>query len=99
MAQEGDSSIDIISSTVINFPHQHLTFERNYVDSARIAWKGREDEYRKNLGLLKIFNLSSNKLIGKLPNQISSLLQLVGLDVLENNLIGEILQMIGKLKN
>ncbi|XP_023877014.1 receptor-like protein EIX2 [Quercus suber] len=81
MAEKGDSSTDIISS-VYNYSYdEHLIFEKIYVDSARIAWKGRDDEYRKNLGLLKIINLSSNKLTGKLPSQISSLLQLVGLDV------------------
>ncbi len=62
--------------------------------------KGREYEYEygKNLGLLKIINLSSNKLIGKLPSEIWSLLELVVLNVSKNNLIGEIPQMIGQLR-
>ena len=51
-----------------------------------------------NLGLLKIINLSSNKLSGKLPCEISGLLELVVLNVSRNNLIGEIPQMIGQLK-
>ncbi|XP_050254907.1 receptor-like protein EIX2 [Quercus robur] len=47
-----------------------------YVDSAMVVLKGREYEYGKNLELLKIINLSSNKLSGKLPSEISSLLEL-----------------------
>ena len=98
MAQKGDSSTDIISSA-FSYSNENFTIVEQYVDSARIVWKGREDMYGKSLGLVKIINLSSNKLTGKLPSQISSLLQLVGLDVSKNNLIGEIPQMIGKLKN
>ena len=60
--------------------------------------KGREDEYGKNLGLLIMINLSGNKLIGKLPIEISSLLELVTLNVSGNNLIGEIPHLIGQLK-
>ena len=99
MAQKGDSSTDIINSAYDYSYGENVILVERYVDSARIVWKGREDMYGKSLGLVKIINLSSNKLTGKLPSQISSLLLLVGLDVSKNNLIGEIPQMIGKLKN
>ena len=74
------------------------TSQVRYVNSATVVLKGREDEYGKNLGLLVMINLSSNKLIGKLPIEISSLLELVTLNVSRNNLIGEIPHMIGQLK-
>ncbi|KAL4594966.1 hypothetical protein ACB092_12G057300 [Castanea dentata] len=99
MAQKGNSSTDIISSDYSYSSGENFIIGEAYVDSARIVWKGREDMYSKSLGLVKIINLSSNKLTGKLPSQILSLLQLVGLDVSKNNLIGEIPQMIGRLKN
>ncbi|KAM4068884.1 hypothetical protein ACB094_12G046000 [Castanea mollissima] len=70
-----------------------------YFDSVIVELKSNEYEYYgTNLGLLKIINLSSNKLIGKLPSEISSLLDLISLNVSKNNLIGEIPQMIGQLK-
>ncbi|KAK7850039.1 receptor-like protein eix2 [Quercus suber] len=46
----------------------------------------------------KIINLSSNKLIGKLPSKILSILDLISLNESRNNLIGEISQVIGQLK-
>nr|POE80424.1 brassinosteroid lrr receptor kinase brl2 [Quercus suber] len=69
-----------------------------FVDNARLMLKRREYKYGKILGLLKIIDLSSNKLMGKLPDEISSLLQLVGLNVSRNNLVGEIPQTIGQMK-
>ena len=68
------------------------------VDSAMVAWKRREYKYDKILGLLKIIDLSSNKLMGKLPDEITSILELVGLNVSRNNLVGEISQTIGQMK-
>ncbi|XP_050253241.1 receptor-like protein EIX1 [Quercus robur] len=68
-------------------------------DSVMVELKRNEFEYHGlNLGLLKIINLSSNKLIGKLPIEICNLLDLISLNVSRNNLIGEIPQMIGQLK-
>ena len=61
-----------------------------------VALKGREYKFGKNLGLLKIINLSSNNLTRKLPTEITSLLELVVLNVSKNNLIGEIPQTIGR---
>uniref|UniRef100_A0A7N2MIF8 Uncharacterized protein n=1 Tax=Quercus lobata TaxID=97700 RepID=A0A7N2MIF8_QUELO len=71
---------------------------QEYFDSVMVELKRNEYEYHgTNLGLLKIINLSSNKLIGKLPSEIFSLLDLISLNVSRNNLIGEIPQMIGNI--
>ena len=45
-----------------------------------------------------MINLSGNKLIGKLPIEILSLLELATLNVSGNNLTGEIPHLIGQLK-
>ena len=72
--------------------------QQEFVDNVRLMLKRREYKYDKILGLLKIIDLSSNKLMGKLPDEISSLLQLVGLNVSRNNIVGEIPQTIGQMK-
>ena len=74
------------------------TSQVRYFDSATVVLKGREDEYGQNHGLLTMINLSGNKLIEKLPIEISSLLELVTLNVSGNNLIGDIPHLIGQLK-
>ena len=99
MAHKADSSTNLFEGfySVVN-EHNNYWYFGDYVDSARVAWKGREYEFGKNLGYLKIINLSSNNLTGKLPTEITSLLGLVVLNISKNNLIGEIPQTIGQLK-
>ena len=99
MAQKDNSSIGIIESTIPYSYYNDTTYGQMYVDSGLVVWKRKEYKYYgKTLGLLKIINLSSNKLIGKLPSEILSLLDLISLNVSRNNLTGEIPQMIGQLK-
>ncbi|XP_050254133.1 receptor-like protein EIX2 [Quercus robur] len=96
MAQKGNS---LFESTISYSYDNHVTYTQEYFDSVMVELKRNEYEYHgTNLGLLKIINLSSNKLIGKLPSGIFSLLDLISLNVSRNNLIGEIPQMIGQLK-
>nr|POE79079.1 putative inactive leucine-rich repeat receptor kinase xiao [Quercus suber] len=90
-----------LSSNLFNYTDSYAYDEEDvekYVDDATVVTKGRELEYGKYLGLLKIINLAHNNLTGKLPIEISSLLELVVLNISKNNLIGEIPQMIGQLK-
>ena len=103
MTQIGSSSSDIIHSYNFKFVdniYSNITYyyKREFVDNARLMLKRREYKYDKILGLLKIIDLSSNKLMGKLADEISSLLQLVGLNVSRNNLVGEMPQTIGQMK-
>ena len=51
------------------------------------------------LGILKIIDLSRNKLTGKLPSESLSLLGLLALNISRNNLTEEIPQMIDQLKS
>ncbi|XP_030936136.1 receptor-like protein EIX1 [Quercus lobata] len=96
MAHKGKSSNNLFDGDYLGTDGGYVCMGI-YVDSAMVVLKGREYEYGKNLGLLKIINLSSNKLSGKLPSEISSLLELVVLNISKNNLIGEIPQMIGEI--
>ncbi|THG01157.1 receptor-like protein EIX1 [Camellia sinensis] len=69
-----------------------------YESNALVQWKGQEREYGKQLGLLKMIDLSSNKLTGKIPQQVASLTELVSLNLSRNNLAGRIIQEIGQMK-
>lgn len=97
MAQKG-YYYDMILGLCYILDVGNSTSQVRYFDSATVVLKGREDEYGKNLGLLMMINLSGNKLIGKLPIEILSLLELFTLNVSGNNLIGEIPHLIGQLK-
>ncbi|KAH7841071.1 hypothetical protein Vadar_025155 [Vaccinium darrowii] len=50
---------------------------RIFLGNALVQWKGQEREFGKTLGLLKIIDLSSNKLSGEIPQEIASLAELV----------------------
>ncbi|THG23753.1 receptor-like protein EIX2 [Camellia sinensis] len=69
-----------------------------YESNALVQWKGQEREYGNQLGLLKMIDLSSNKLTGKIPQQVASLAGLVSLNLSRNNLAGRIIQEIGQMK-
>ena len=71
----------------------------SYVDSELVKWKGREFEYKNTLGLVKSLDLSSNKLTGAIPKEVTNLLELVSLNFSRNNLIGSIPTTIGQLKS
>ncbi|KAK4571374.1 hypothetical protein RGQ29_029974 [Quercus rubra] len=94
MAHKADSSTNLFEGPFFS----RNEYIGDYVDSAMVALKGREYMFGRNLGLLKIINLSSNNLTGNLPTEITSLLELVVLNVSKNNLFGEIPQTIGQLK-
>ncbi|KAH7841823.1 hypothetical protein Vadar_034716 [Vaccinium darrowii] len=70
-----------------------------YLANALVQWKGQEREYGKNLGLLKMIDLSCNKLSGEIPQEIASLVELVSLNLSMNNFTGKIVQDIGQMKN
>ena len=71
----------------------------SYVDRELVKWKGREFEYKNTLGLVKSINLSSNKLTGEIPKEVTDLLELVSLNFSRNNLTGLIPTTIGQLKS
>ncbi|CAN6566407.1 unnamed protein product [Malus baccata var. baccata] len=68
-----------------------------YVDEQSLMWKGIMSKYRSFLGLVKCIHLSSNRLTGEIPNEITDLVGLVSLNLSRNNLTGQITPEIGKL--
>ncbi|KAF7132774.1 hypothetical protein RHSIM_Rhsim09G0139300 [Rhododendron simsii] len=57
-----------------------------FLGNVLVQWKGQEREYRNKLGLLKIIDLSSNKLSGEIPREIASLAELLSLNLSRNNI-------------
>ncbi|KAL2577759.1 hypothetical protein AAZV13_16G156400 [Glycine max] len=66
--------------------------------SALLWLKGRGDEYRNFLGLVTSIDLSSNKLLGEIPREITYLNGLNFLNLSHNQLIGHIPQGIGNMR-
>ncbi|GKU94189.1 hypothetical protein SLEP1_g7716 [Rubroshorea leprosula] len=71
--------------------------EGSYADKASVIWKGIEHHY-ENLTLQRTIDLSSNKLTGEIPVQISVLLELVQLNLSRNQLTGCIPSNIGQMR-
>ncbi|XP_060973606.1 receptor-like protein EIX2 [Cannabis sativa] len=68
-----------------------------YDNKAWVRWKGKTYEYEKILGLLRVIDLSSNKLIGEIPMELTNLVGLVQLNLSWNSLKGNIPLNIGNL--
>ncbi|PQM35753.1 putative LRR receptor-like serine/threonine-protein kinase [Prunus yedoensis var. nudiflora] len=64
----------------------NLTFVEVYDDEASLIWKGLRAEFKSNLGLLKSIDLSSNKLIGEIPSEITCLVGLISLNLSRNQI-------------
>ncbi|KAM6554568.1 hypothetical protein CsatB_015330 [Cannabis sativa] len=62
-----------------------------------LMWKGVYREYSKTLGLLKVIDFSSNNLSGKIPKELTNLVELVQLNLSRNNLNDTIPMEIGNL--
>ncbi|XP_060974211.1 receptor-like protein EIX2 [Cannabis sativa] len=62
-----------------------------------LMWKGVYREYSKTLGLLKVIDFSSNNLSGKIPKELTNLVELVQLNLSRNNLNYTIPLEIGNL--
>jgi Leucine-rich repeat (LRR) protein len=60
--------------------------------------KGKQLEYTKTLKYLINMDLSNNKLIGTIPEELTSLAGLHGLNLSNNHLTGNIPAMIGKIR-
>ncbi|XP_073144766.1 receptor-like protein EIX2 [Henckelia pumila] len=90
---EPNQSLDDISNAFsIN------DFGPTFYDTIQITWKDNEVEYKRNLVLLKVIDLSSNKLVGQIPPEVTSLRGLFALNISRNNLSGSIPRSIGQLE-
>ena len=100
MARNADLS-ETIQVGVAIYPGSHFTaVDQNsviYIDKAMVVWKGRADEYVRNLVLLRVIDLSSNRLTGNFPDEILNLTGLVSLNLSRNSLSGRLPRDIGHL--
>ncbi|XP_050904070.1 receptor-like protein EIX2 [Lathyrus oleraceus] len=62
-----------------------------------LMWKGAERLFKNNKLILRSIDLSSNQLIGVIPEEIGNLIELVSLNLSSNNLSGVITSKIGRL--
>ncbi|KAF4384286.1 hypothetical protein F8388_010497 [Cannabis sativa] len=94
------NEIQYLMKPAIFFDHYYgqdeNTFEI-YQDNAMIWWKGREYKYKELLELLRIIDLSSNRLVGEIPKELTNLVELIQLNLSRNNLSGAIPNQMGNL--
>ncbi|TYJ39011.1 hypothetical protein E1A91_A04G035700v1, partial [Gossypium mustelinum] len=83
-----DRRIEHYLSDVVSFEWLALVQVR-YVDEALLTWKGTKQNYPQ-LGLLLAIDLSCNKLTGEVPEGLSSLQELVALNLSRNFLTGKL---------
>ncbi|XP_019167426.1 PREDICTED: receptor-like protein 12 isoform X2 [Ipomoea nil] len=75
------------------------SFEESFFDYEWLMWKGIEVEYGKNLRFMKLIDLSSNKLVGEIPVEITDLHMLNSLNLSRNKLTGSIPDKIGEMRS
>ncbi|CAL9007307.1 unnamed protein product, partial [Prunus brigantina] len=97
LAQIGYSSPSIKHSNSFMLG-ESIPYKLLYDDEATLTWKGARLKYRSTLGLGKSIDLSSNKLSGEIPTEITYLVGLVSLNLSRNQLTGQIPSRIGNLQ-
>ncbi|KAK9181896.1 hypothetical protein WN944_025037 [Citrus x changshan-huyou] len=99
MTHEKCSNLTLISNYYTSLAYDSLKATKSYFDKAVLTWKGSQYEYQSTLGLVKILDLSSNKLGGEVPEEIMDLAGLIALNLSRNTLTGQITPKIGQLKS
>ncbi|XP_021805977.1 protein BRASSINOSTEROID INSENSITIVE 1-like [Prunus avium] len=97
LAQKGNpslSSTHIYGGSIVN----ESISPTDYDNDASFMWKGRMQTYKSTLGLVKRIDLSSNRLTGKIPSEITHLVGLISLNLSRNQLTGQITPEIGNLE-
>ncbi|XP_075663914.1 receptor-like protein EIX2 [Castanea sativa] len=91
-------SYDISFSYFMSYSSFYFYAYASYVENVQLAPKGKEMEYKENLKLLRLIDLSSNNLSGSIPTEISDLFELRFLNLSRNHLMGKIPEKIGSMK-
>ncbi|KAL6320583.1 hypothetical protein AAG906_008583 [Vitis piasezkii] len=92
------SSMTKQSNSSSPFPfHNERYFAPGSTDTATLVMKGIEYEYDNTLGLLAGMDLSSNKLSGEIPEELTDLHGLIFLNLSNNHLQGKIPVKIGAM--
>jgi EIX receptor 1/2 len=98
MAQQKSSYVSINNYLSYISYHNDKSIP-TYVNNLLVSFKGKYLEYSKTLGLVKVIDLSSNKLKGEIPRGITSLSGLIALSLSRNLLTGIIPQNIGHMES
>ncbi|XLT92393.1 hypothetical protein HN873_014068 [Arachis hypogaea] len=86
------------NATITDYYNYNVTIGI-YNDSTSLIWKGKMSKYGSTLGLLRSIDFSSNRLRGKIPSEMMSLIGLVSLNLSRNLFSGDIPPTIGQLKS
>ncbi|KAL8467047.1 hypothetical protein ACS0TY_035941 [Phlomoides rotata] len=70
----------------------------NFLESASVATKERENHYDTFLSLVNVIDLSDNNLSGGIPEELTSLVELISLNLSGNHLTGSIPESIGDMR-
>ncbi|XP_021813401.1 probably inactive leucine-rich repeat receptor-like protein kinase At3g28040 [Prunus avium] len=98
LAQKGNSNLTSTHTYSISTDKYSIS-DMIYEDDATFMWKGRIQTYKSTLGLVKRIDLSSNKLTGEIPSEITHFVGLVSLNLSGNQLTGQITPEIGNLQS
>ncbi|XP_062079912.1 receptor-like protein EIX2 [Humulus lupulus] len=88
-----------IPSCINNFTHMMDNSTQKMVFTHWFVIKRRSEYQFRDLELLKLIDLSSNKLSGQIPEELTNLVELVQLNLSRNHLYGTIPREIGKMSN
>jgi EIX receptor 1/2 len=100
MAQKESSDASISYYYYLNLVSLHNDkLPPTYVDNLLVNIKEKYLEYSKTLGLVKVIDLSSNKLKGEIPGEITSLSGLIALNLSSNLLTDIIPQNISHMES
>ncbi|XP_059433624.1 receptor-like protein EIX2 [Corylus avellana] len=98
MAQTQSSNVSILHTYVSSSSGTSFQFTSTNIDNLLVTLKEKYVKYDKTLGLVKVIDLSSNRLKGEIPQEITSLSGLIGLNLSRNLLTGIIPQNIGDME-
>ncbi|CAL9005599.1 unnamed protein product [Prunus brigantina] len=98
LAQKGNPSLSSTQS-YMRVMGNNTSAGANYEDDASFIWKGTMQTYKSTLGLVKRIDLSSNRLTGEIPSEITHLVGLISLNLSRNQLTGQITPEIGNLQS
>ncbi|PWA39002.1 leucine-rich repeat protein [Artemisia annua] len=73
-------------------------YEKEVINSDSLVMKGHEYIYSTILDLVRLLDLSNNKLVGHIPSELTTLIMLQSLNLSRNHLTGRIPEKIGYLK-
>ncbi|GJW83029.1 leucine-rich repeat protein [Tanacetum coccineum] len=75
-----------------------FTNTKDVIFSDPLVMKGHEYMYNTILELMRLLDLSNNKLVGHIPSELTTLIKLKSLNLSRNQLTGRIPEKIGSLK-